>query len=264
MTLFQALILGIVQGLTEFIPVSSSGHLVIFHHLMGLDDTGLGFDVALHLGTLLALLIYFGRDIVRLLRGAVRPSQERTTVLLLALATVPAVITGALLESSAEHAFRSVVLVSINLIVVAGIMLYAEAFAKKRKHKTAFEKVNTKQALMMGGAQALAVIPGVSRSGSTIVAGLFGGLDRVSATRFSFLLAIPITLGAIAKVFSESATQSAIRSETDVFIVGIITALISGLFAIRFLLRFLAKHTLKTFAYYRIAVGVFVLLTVLF
>lgn len=259
MTLFQALILGIVQGLTEFIPVSSSGHLVIFHEWLGVSDGGLGFDVALHMGTLLALLIFFYKDIIKLVVGAMKPSTERRLVLLFAMATVPAVITGALLQDAAEGNLRSLTIVSFNLIIVAFLMLFAESMAKKKKHKTSFEKVSTKQALIMGSAQAIAVIPGISRSGSTITAGLFAGLDRVAATRFSFLLAIPITLGAILKIFSDSATQSVIRSEPDVFIVGIVAALVSGLFAIRFLLRFLAKHTLKAFAYYRIALGIVLL-----
>lgn len=260
MTLLQALILGIVQGLTEFIPVSSSGHLVIFHEWLGVENGGLSFDVALHLGTLCALLLFFHKDIIKLVVGAMKPSIERRLVLLFGLGTIPAVITGILLQSAAEDSLRSLALVGFNLIFVAILMLFAEAVAKRRTRKTKFEDVTTKQALIMGGAQALAVIPGVSRSGSTITAGLFAGLDRVAATRFSFMLAIPITLGAVLKILSEGEVQSAIKSDTDVFAVGIIAAMLSGLLAIRFMLRFLAKYTLKTFAYYRIVLGVVILI----
>lgn len=260
MTLLQALILGIVQGLTEFIPVSSSGHLVIFHEWLGVENGGLSFDVALHMGTLCALLIFFHKDIIKLLTGARKPSTERKLVILFAVSTIPAVISGFLLQSAAEDSLRSITLVAFNLIFVALLMLLAEALAKRRKHKTEFEDVSLKQALIMGGAQALAVIPGVSRSGSTITAGLFAGLDRVAATRFSFMLAIPITLGAVLKIFSEGEVQGAVQDDVSVFAVGIVAALISGLFAIRFMLRFLAKHTLKTFAYYRIVLGVAILI----
>jgi undecaprenyl-diphosphatase len=259
MSILQAIVLGLAQGLTEFIPVSSSGHLVLLHNAMGITENGLAFDVALHFGTLLALLIYFYKDIILLARGVFGRNEYTRLAWLIVMATVPAVIAGIRLQDTAESAFRSVRLVSINLIVVALLMLAAEHFARRYQHKIKFMKIAWPQALAIGFAQAVALVPGVSRSGSTITTGLFLGVDRAAVARFSFLLGIPITAGAILKVAMEGSTISAIQSETGVFVVGIITALVSGLFAIRFMLKFLGGHTLAIFAYYRIALGLLVL-----
>ncbi len=260
MSIFAALILGIIQGLTEFIPVSSSGHLVLAHQALGVSDGGLAFDVALHIGTLLALVCYFHRDIVLLAKGIFGRNEYRQLAWLLVAATIPAVVAGMLLEQKAEDTFRSSTLVAINLIVVALLMLWAERFARRYQHKTDVKQASAKQALVVGLAQAAAIVPGVSRSGGTITAGLFMGLDRVSATRFSFLLGMPVTFGAIVKVLSEDATTQRISDETDVFVVGVAAAFLAGIFAIKFLLHYLSKHTLAVFAYYRIALGVIVLL----
>lgn len=260
MSILQALILGLVQGLTEFIPISSSGHLVLLHQAMGISNGGLAFDVALHVGTLLALLIFFYRDIISLVASLFKKTKHARLAWLLALATIPAVIVGVLLESAAETAFRSAKLVGINLILVAFIMIWAERHFQKRTKHTGLDSINKKQALAAGFAQAAAIVPGVSRSGATITAGLFAGLDRVVATRFSFLLAIPITLGAVVKVIFTESGISEIQSEFTLFTVGIASALISGLFAIKFLLSYLSKHSLAVFAYYRIALGVCVLI----
>lgn len=258
MSIIQAIIFGIIQGLTEFIPVSSSGHLVLAHHFFGETQTGLSFDVALHLGTLIALVIYFHKDIVKLARALVTKQPETRLAWLIALATIPAVIFGVLLEGAAESAFRSPWLVAVNFVIVSIVMLAAERHFSKVKQPTQLQKITRKQALIVGFSQALAIIPGVSRSGSTITAGIFSGVDRVAATRFSFLLGIPIITGAVIKVFSDPATFSQFQDEKTVFLVGMSAALVSGLFAIRFLLRYLAKHTLAIFAYYRIAVAVIV------
>ncbi len=264
MTILQAIILGLIQGLTEFIPVSSSGHLVLAHHFMNITQVGLSFDVALHLGTLIALLVYFYKDIWVLIKAIFTKQKETKLAWLLVLATIPAVFIGVLLEKPAESAFRSPILVAINLFVVALIMLAAEKYYHERvKRPTQLDNTSTKQALIIGFSQAAAVVPGVSRSGSTITAGIFSGMDRVAATRFSFLLGIPIIGGAILKVFTEPATFSQFQSEKTVFIVGIITALLSGLFAIKFLLNYLSKHTLAAFAYYRMIVAVLVIILVL-
>lgn len=263
MNIVQAVILGLVQGLTEFIPVSSSGHLVLMHHLMGINENGLTFDVALHLGTLAALIIFFYKDIWQLVHGLLGKNALRRLAWLLAAATIPAVIVGMLLESAAESAFRSVRLVSINLLGLALIMLFAEWFAKRYRTKTKLNNITPIQALTIGLAQAAAVVPGVSRSGGTITTGLFLGMDRVAATRFSFLLGIPITAGAIGKVLISENALHLIQSEASLFAIGIATALVSGLFAIGFLLRYLAKHTLAVFAYYRISLASIVLLLTL-
>ena len=260
MSILEAIILGLVQGLTEFIPVSSSGHLVLLHEAFGVTENGLIFDVALHIGTLAALVLYFYKDIVLLVKGIFGKNTYTSVAWLIMLATIPAVISGMILQEKAETAFRSAQFVAGNLIIVAFLMLLAEWFAKRYKdHQTNLSGTSLRQALAVGVAQAVAVIPGVSRSGSTIMTGLFVGLDRVSATRFSFLLGIPITFGAIAKVLMSEGSVQAVSSDFGLFAVGISTALLSGLFAIRFLLRYLAKHTLAAFAYYRIALGVVVL-----
>lgn len=261
MTILQAIILGLIQGFTEFIPVSSSGHLVLAHHFFGVTATGLSFDVALHVGTLGALLLYFSKDIVKLVKSLFVKSPQTRLAWLLIIATLPAVVAGLLLESAAETAFRSPRLVAINLAIVAILMLFAERYYQKQvKQPTMIDKISRKQALIMGFSQAAAIVPGVSRSGSTITAGLFAGMDRVAATRFSFLLGIPITTGAVIKVFTESQALQQVQDDKGIFIAGIITAFLSGLFAIRFLLRFLAKHSLAIFAYYRIALSILVLI----
>lgn len=253
----QAVILGIVQGLTEFIPVSSSGHLVVVQEWLATGEGGLLFDVALHTGTLLALVVFFYQDIVRLAKGFLSGGRDRRLVWLLAAATVPAVIVGLVLQDLAATTFRSPTLVGINLIIVAVLMLLAE---KVGRRKTRLEKIGFGQAMVVGCAQALALVPGVSRSGSTITAGLFTGLDRVAATRFAFLLAIPITFGAILKVLFFSGDTLVFDHSAAVLLAGIGTSFISGILAIRFLLRFLQRHSINIFAYYRIALGVAVLL----
>lgn len=260
MSVLEAIFLGLVQGLTEFIPVSSSGHLVLLHELFGITENGLTFDVALHFGTLVALLIFFHKDIVMLIKGMIGKNEHGRLAWILVAATVPAVVVGVLLENAAASAFRSSSLVALNLIFFGFIMLAAEIFAKRYARKTKLEKVSLKQGLAIGVAQALAIVPGVSRSGGTITAGLFVGMNRVAATRFSFLLGIPIMMGATAKVMLLDNGLASAGSEIDLFVIGIVTALLSGLFAIKFLLNFLAKHTLATFAYYRIGLGAFVLL----
>lgn len=263
MSIIEAIILGIIQGLTEFIPVSSSGHLILAHELFGFDGGGLAFDVALHGGTLAALLIFFRADIVRLAKAFFIRGPETTPARLLALATIPAVISGVLLEGYAEDTFRSTVLVAVNLIFVAILMIFAEQHLARVKKPTELKDVSTKQAMTIGVAQAFAVIPGFSRSGSTITAGLFMGMDRIAATRFSFLLGIPIITGAlVATVFSGGGVDQ-MREQPWVFIAGVSAALFSGLFAIRFLLKYLNKHTLRVFAYYRIGLGLLVLLLAL-
>lgn len=263
MSIIEAIILGLVQGLTEFIPVSSSGHLVLLHDAFGITEEALTFDVALHFGTLMALLIYFYKDIILLVQGILGRNKYRGLAWLLVAATIPAVVAGVALESAAESTFRSSELVAMNMIIVAFLMLAAEAFAKRYKRKERLEQVSIKQGLAVGFAQAAAIVPGVSRSGATITTGLFMGLERVAATRFSFLLGIPIMFGAMAKVMLVDDGLSRVDNEAGLFAVGIVTAMVSGLFAIRFLLKFLSKHTLAVFAYYRIALGILVLLIAL-
>ena len=260
MNIFQALILGLIQGLTEFIPVSSSGHLVLAHHALGVFDNGLAFDVALHAGTLIALLLYFWKDLWLYLHAIFKRSKHTRLAWLLIVATIPAAAIGYLLESKAENQFRSIRLVTFNMLIFGGVMLIVEHYYRRRQRTTELDNVTTSQAMTMGFAQAMAIVPGVSRSGSTITAGLLTGLDRVSATRFSFLLGIPITIGAVLKIFTEGGVLEQAQNAPTIFIFGVISALLSGLFAIRFMLKYLAKHGLHIFAYYRIGLAIFVLL----
>lgn len=257
MSILEAIILGIIQGLSEFIPVSSSGHLVVMQELLGVTSAGLTFDVALHTGTLLALCAYFRRDIKDLAGGLLGRNQYKRIAWLIALATIPAAIGGVFLQNMAETTFRSLQLVAFNLAAVGVLMLIAEFYSKRfyAQPTAKPENITLKQAIIIGLSQTLALIPGVSRSGSTITAGLFVGVERVAATRFSFLLAIPITAGAIVKVLADGTSLSQVADSPGIFVAGIMAALLSGLFAIRFLLAFLAKHSLATFAYYRIALA---------
>lgn len=259
MGIVDALLLGVTQGLTEFIPVSSSGHLVLLHKVLGAEQSGLGFDVALHIGTLFALVLFFYRDILDLCKRLMSGGKQARLPLLLGVACVPAVATGVLLQGLAEDTFRSPRLVAVNLAVFGLIMLVAEKYAAKRSRTKDLEKISLRQVGLIGVMQALAIVPGVSRSGSTITGGLFGGLDRVAAARFSFLLAIPITLGAVLKLALDGSFAE-LSSELTVVIVGGLVALLSGLFAIRFLLKFVANHSLASFAYYRLALAAVVLL----
>lgn len=255
MGIIEALLLGIIQGLTEFIPVSSSGHLVLGQELFGVDGGGLRFDVALHIGTMAALIVYFWGDLVRLVRAVVRGGDDVRLAKLLVLATVPAAVTGYFLQDIAETSFRNPLLVAAMLATVGVVMLLAERYAADRSEQTPLADVSRRQAIAVGLAQAVALIPGVSRSGSTITAGLLLGLDRVSATRFSFLLAIPITLGAITKVVVIDKEPILSGSDAVVLIGGIVAAFVSGLIAIRFLLKYLARHSLRVFAWYRIGLA---------
>ncbi len=259
MSIIDALILGLVQGLTEFIPVSSSGHLVVLHEWLGVTEASLLFDVALHLGTLTALLIYFHKDLTKLTKSLFSKDSYTNLAIVLLIATIPAVVLGILLQDAAETTFRSPVLVAFTLLLVAGLMIFAERYSDKLQNKTTLKKINRKQGLLVGIAQSIALIPGVSRSGATITMGLFSGVNREDATRFSFLLGIPIMIGAVLKVFSDGSNFSTISNEKTIFLVGMISAFASGLFAIRFMLRYLAKHRLDVFAYYRIVFAAIIL-----
>jgi len=233
--------------------------LLLTQKALGVSGTGFTFDVALHLGTLIALLIFFNRDLALLIRAIFVKSKQTKLAWLLIFATIPAAVIGYLLENAAESRFRSSTLVSINLAAFAVIMLLAERYAKRYKNPRKLEGVTRKEAMVMGFAQAAAIVPGVSRSGATITAGLFSGLDRVAATRFSFLLGIPITAGAVLKVLVKDSAFSQIHDEAGIFITGVLAAFITGMFAIKFMLSYLAKHSLAIFAYYRMGLAALVL-----
>lgn len=267
--LLEAAVLGTVQGLTEFLPVSSTGHLIIFEELLGVDQDkyGLTFDAALHLGTLLALLWFFGHRWIDLAAGAVRAVRERSfadaegrLAWLVVLGTIPAAVLGFAFEDQIEDAFREPALVGMMLIAFSGIFVWAEAVSKRVRTSA---DIGWFDALFVGVAQAVALVPGVSRSGATISAGLFRDLQRPEAATFAFLLSAPVIAGAGLSKLVEAAGDVADGelggSDLAFFAVGFAFAAVVGYLSIRFLLRFLATNSLMPFVYYRVAVGVLVL-----
>lgn len=261
--MFQAFILGLVQGLGEFLPISSSAHLIIAPWLFGWRDPGLGFDVALHWGTLLAVVVYFRNDIRLLAKGFIHSLLPSTRDIqnniyqklswLLLIASVPAAIIGKLLEQAAEKELRSPLLVAVTMVIFGTVLLVVDHMGKKVKN---LDKISKLDAFIIGCSQALALIPGVSRSGSTMTAGLALGFKRADAARFSFLMSIPITFGAgLLKVkdFSVGVSSSEL-------VVGFLTAAIVGFLSIKYLLKYLSNHDFKIFVWYRFAFAGLVLL----
>jgi undecaprenyl-diphosphatase len=248
--MIEALILGIVQGFTEFLPVSSTAHLILFpwfFHWSGELDS-LTFDVALHAGTLLALVICFWKDWIDLIL------RKHKLFMRIVIASVPAGIAGVLLNDYVEHTLRSPYIIAVTLVVFGGVMLAAEKMNKTRN----VDSLNLGDALTIGLAQAIALIPGVSRSGITISAGLFRGLEREASARFSFLLSTPIIAGATLLHARKLLKTSADHNMT-LFLIGFIAAAIAGFAAIKFLMSFLKKHPLDLFAYYRFGLAVVII-----
>lgn len=258
MTIIQAVIFGIVQGLGEFLPISSSAHLVLIPWLFGWTDPGLTFDVALHMGTLLAVVLYFWRDWIGLLKGAIspKPSYERRLFWYLVIATVPGAAIGLALESKAETIFRSPLLIGIMLILM-GIFLY---LADRRSQLRTMDTMTLSDAILIGLSQALAIIPGVSRSGSTMTVARWLSLTREDAARFSFLMSTPIVLGAGIL----SMRHLHLTDINTAFIVGVVTSFIIGIISISFLLRYLKTSNFKIFVGYRFLLGLAVIFIALF
>ena len=259
MNVFQALVLGIIQGLTEFLPVSSSAHLALAPWILGWADPGLAFDVALHLGTLVAVLWFFQAEWVRLAGSAweivrtrriATPEQRR--VLFLIIATIPAAIVGKLLGDYADTTLRSPRLIATALIVMGVILWLADRVASQAR---SLDEMRWPQALAIGVAQVFALIPGVSRSGSTITAGRALGFSRESAAVFSFLMSMPITAAAAVLKVPEALRQPGPRLP---LLVGVIASGVSGWLAISLLIRYVARHSYGVFAIYRIVLGLLV------
>jgi undecaprenyl-diphosphatase len=264
MTIIQAIFLGLIQGAAEFLPISSSAHLILAPWLFHFPDPGLAFDVALHVGTLLAVVLYFWQDWIEIFKRTVsskaRLFSSRSSALgisqsqafynknilwLLAIATIPGAIFGYFFESEAETVFRSPLLIAFTLSFVGLILFLVD---KYHKHKKNLREITWLDSLWIGISQAAAVIPGVSRSGATITTGLFLGLDRSSAARFSFLLSTPIILGAAA-----SKLPHLLKSGFDIYIIlGMASAALSGYFAIKYLLKFIEKASYSIFFWYRL------------
>jgi undecaprenyl-diphosphatase len=255
--LAAAVILGLVQGLTEFLPVSSTAHLILVADALQLDPDkfGLSFDVALHLGTALAVLLYFAGTWIGLVRDVL--ARRWRLPLLVAVGTLPAAIAGVLFESVVSDALRSPIWIVIGLIAGSAVFLTAERVATQRR---AIGQLGLRDAVFMGAAQAVALLPGISRSGITISAGLFADLRRDESTRLSFLLATPVILGAGLKTLLDARKAAELFSAPDVLAVGFIVSFASGLAAVAFLVRFLRTHSLTWFVGYRLVLAAVVLI----
>lgn len=266
MDLLYAAFLGILQGITEFLPISSSGHLVLAEAFFKIEEAGLTFDVALHLGTLIAIIVYFRSDLAGMaLAFLVRDRSPENTgrrrqAIFICLATIPAVVFGLLFEEAAESHFRSPAMVAFTLSAAGLLLLLAE---KKGSHQRPLRAITGKDAVIIGCAQALALIPGVSRSGSTMTAGLFLGLDRSSSALFSFLLSAPIIFGAGVYKIPEIIGQGLDSGGLLFYCTGFFSAAISGYLVIAFLMRYIRTRTLAVFAYYRFLLSAVVVVALL-
>ncbi|MFA5021488.1 MAG: undecaprenyl-diphosphatase UppP [Patescibacteria group bacterium] len=271
MDILYSTIAGIIQGLTEFLPVSSSGHLVFFHYFFGFDFINdLSFDAVLHLGTLAALGLFFFSDIFKYLaaffqsfiRWNIKSDVNQRLAWYLFLATIPALLVGYFFESQIETVFRSPALVAWVFIIFGVILYLADKYLLTNR---SMNQLTLSNSLIIGLAQALALIPGVSRSGITIVAGLTQNLKREQAARFSFLLAIPAVFAAGAKKMLDLYQLQAFSySNSLILLVGFLASAVVGYLCIKYFLKFLENHSLKVFAYYRIVVGVIVLVVLFF
>ncbi|MFA5358459.1 MAG: undecaprenyl-diphosphate phosphatase [Patescibacteria group bacterium] len=265
MSIIYSILFGLVQGLTEFLPVSSSGHLVILHHFLNLPlADSLAFDVALHLGTLLALLLFFYRDVTRLIKAFFaslvkwdllhNPDQRLAWMLL--VSSIPVFFVGYIISSSAQNYFHSLRNVAIMLIVF-GVFFFIYEKIGKKEHT--IEQLSWRSTVRIGLLQVLSLIPGVSRSGITIIAGLGEGLKRSEATRFSFLLSLPAVFGAGVKKIYDLSSVGVPADEKSVFVIGFAISAVSGFFCIKYFLRYVQNHGLNFFGWYRVVLGVLLL-----
>ncbi len=266
-TTVQALIMGMVQGLTEFLPVSSSGHLVIVPYLLGWTDpfiTSLAFSVMLHLGTLVALLVYFRADWLAIIPAGFAALRERSfgddpnrrLAWLLVLASIPAVIAGPILNDRLESAVRTAEDVAIALVIGAAILWLADQVGRK---VDGIERISFRVAFVLGLAQSIALVPGISRAGITISAGLFAGLTREAAARFSFLMATPIIAGAgLFEARNLLTGQAGVAIQAGPLAVGMIAALLAGLGAIHLMLRYVRTRSYLVFVIERVAIAAIV------
>jgi undecaprenyl-diphosphatase len=264
MTLFQSLLLGIVQGLTEFIPVSSTAHLILVPWLLNwkLDETAVFvFDVLLQWGTLAAVIVYFWKDLLNIARAVVvglvqrKPfeSFEARLGWLIVVATIPAVVIGLLLKDFVEGLHRNPVIVALILLVAAGLLIVSEWLGKRTR---GLDQLTWVDALVVGGSQALALLPGVSRSAATICGGLVRNLERPAAARFSFLMSIPVLFGAGLVALKDLFDIPNFTTYLPPLALGFVAAAIVGFASIHWLLGYLAKRPMHVFAWYRIAAGV--------
>ncbi len=263
MTYLVAIILGLIQGATEFIPVSSSGHLIVFRQILKVNNyNGLTFDAVLQFASALALLLYFWRDIWNLVqsgwkiitRKPLERKEDKVLIYIIIIATIPAVIFGLLLENTMETIFRNTELVALSLLLGSLLFWYAEKVARQNRI------ITFGRGVVVGLFQCLALVPGVSRSGATISGGLIMGLNKDDAVRFSFLLSVPILLGAGLKKLFEVRHELFSSSFGMPLLLGCVVSFITGLFAINFLIKYLKTHNLNVFIYYRIVLAIVIFL----
>lgn len=261
MTWFDSLILGIIQGITEFIPISSSGHLVLMEKFLGLDVSGLkSFDVVVHVGSLLAILIYFWADVWGMLKAFGRlvtlklkkDDAYGKLILFIIIGTIPVVLLGYFGEEWLDNTFRNVTIVALWMVLVGFVFILGESVYKRTISKK--KELKWWKALIIGFAQAVALVPGISRSGSTIVAGLFQGIERTYAARFSFLLGIPAIAGA-GLLTALKISKSGVEVDNLPLLIGFLSSLFAGILSVHILMKFLKKHSLLFFAAYLIILG---------
>ena len=259
------ILLGLIQGITEFWPISSSGHLIIFHRIFDFKVANeLAYDVMLHAGSLLALIIYFWKDIAKYIvaffnsfrKWDYKNNRSQRIAWLIVIATIPAAVIGYFFESMIEEKTRGLLIVAIMLIIGGILFLFFEKLFSKGYD---IRRLGINKSIIIGLAQAIAFIPGTSRSGATILAGLGVGLNRVSAARFSFLIAIPIIFGAALKKILDLSTINLAGNDIILIIIGFLASLIASFFAIKYLLKFLQKYSLLGFGIYRIILGIIIL-----
>ena len=270
MDFLSIIILGIVQGIAEFLPISSSAHLIIFRDIFGIGasmpkDMALSFDIALHFGTLLAIGIYFFKDFIAMItKGFTKGVKDDQGKILwyLVAATIPAAVAGLLFEDVIENLIRGNFYIIAAALAIMGILIYlADKFCKNKRE---VKDMTLKDALIIGCSQVLALIPGFSRSGTTIAAARTLGIERENAAKFSFFLSAPVVCGAVVLELLDKATWAVILAEPLTFILGIIISFIIGLICIKYLLKYLQKHNFKIFMVYRIAMAIIVLLCTIF
>ncbi|HEX6574511.1 MAG TPA: undecaprenyl-diphosphatase UppP [Gemmatimonadaceae bacterium] len=260
MTIFQAIVLGLIQGLTEFLPISSSAHLTLAPIVFGWKDPGLAFDVALHFGTLIAVLWYFRKQWAELIVAAGQilstrrvDTPEKKRVVFLILATIPGAIGGLLLEDKAETVFRAPAITAWALMIMGFLLWLVDRVSSQARH---LDRMRWTDALLIGLAQVIALVPGVSRSGSTITAGRALSLDRQSAAVFSFLMSMPIIAAAVVLKGREVIAAGGVTPQV---VAGVLAAAVSSWLAIAILLRYVSRHSYGIFALYRLILGLAVL-----
>lgn len=265
------IILGIIQGIAEFLPISSSAHLLIFRDVFGIgrdvigSDIDLAFDIALHFGTLCAIGVYFFKDFLKMfISGFTKGVKEKEGRLLwyIVAATIPAAVAGLLFEDVIDNFFRKQYILIALALIFMGILIYLAD--KKMPNKKRLDKFSLKDALIVGCSQVLALVPGFSRSGTTIAASRVLQLNREDAAKFSFYLSAPVVLGSVVLTLLEDGMLALIGANLWIFIVGVLVSFISGLLCISFLLKYLRKNDFKLFMIYRIILGIIVIGFVLF